>query len=326
MVTEQPPDASDDDRSARTDKSRRDDTGYRRTRAEPLTASWHLDSADGRHREPRRDKRSGFSWRVYAIPVLVLVTILVVANIAKKANVPVSAPVATERAPVPVFTGGGTALLPPGPVVPAAGAGTWHVVPGGGPVVGKGTHLYHYQVAVEDGIDSALYGGDDAFAQAVDATLGDPRGWVAAGTISLQRVDAGYQHPDFVVSLTTQNTDHRADLCGFDVRFEASCWRPTAHRVVINLARWVRGALAFDGDLGLYRQYAINHDIGHVLGNQDVACPANGGLAPVMMPQTFGVSDDYLGQIEPLNRVPHDGKVCRVNAWPYPQGAENPPS
>jgi hypothetical protein len=212
--------------------------------------------------------------------------------------------------------------------VPLAGAGTWHVVPGSGPIVGSGTHRYHYQVAVEDGIDSALYGGDDAFAHAVDATLADPRGWVAAGTISLQRVDITYPHPDFVVSLTTPDTDHRADLCGFDVRFEASCWRPSAHRVVVNLARWVRGALAFDGDLGLYRQYAINHDIGHVLGNKDVGCPTGGELAPVMMAQTFGVSDDYLNQIDPLNanRPPRDGKVCRANAWPYPQGPGNPPS
>jgi len=84
----------------------------------------------------------------------------------------------------------------------------------------------------------------------------------------------------------------------------------------------VRGALAFDGDLGLYRQYAINHDIGHVLGNTDVGCPTGGALAPVMMPQTFGVSDDYLNQIEPLGGVPRDGKVCRVNAWPYPQGPD----
>ena len=37
---------------------------------------------------------------------------------------------------------------------------------------------------------------------------------------------------------------------------------------------------------------------------------------------------DYLNQIEPLNanRPPRDGKVCRVNAWPYPQGPGNPPS
>jgi hypothetical protein len=319
-VTEEPP----DDDGPGPDGDARYRRGARRTGAEPLTASWRLDA--GRHEMPRRG--TGFGWRVYAIPLLVLVTILVVVNIAKKTDVTAHGPVATERPAVPVFTGGGTAVLPPGPDVPLAGAGTWHVVPGSGPVVGSGKHLYRYQVAVEDGIDAALYGGDDAFAQDVDATLADPRGWVAAGTISLQRVDTTYAHPDFVVSLTTPNTDHRADLCGFDVRFEASCWRPSAHRVVINLARWVRGALAFDGDLGLYRQYAINHDIGHVLGNADVGCPTSGELAPVLMPQTFGVSDDYLNQIEPLNpnRPQRDGKVCRVNAWPYPQGPGNPPS
>lgn len=319
MVTEQPPDVSADDGTAQP-RDARYRRGARRTAAQPLTASWRLDSA-GRHGLRRR---SGFGWRVYVIPILVIVTILVVVNTARSSTSSAAPPVATERPAVPVFTGDGTAALPPGPDVPQAGAGTWHIVPGSGPVVGKGTHVYRYQVAVEDGIDPAVYGGDDAFAQAVDATMADPRGWVAAGTISLQRVDAGYPRPDFVVSLTTPNTDHRPDLCGFDLRFEASCWRPSTHRLVVNLARWVRGALAFDGDLGLYRQYAINHDVGHVLGNQDVGCGANGDLAPVMMPQTFGVADDYLNEIDPLNQhpVPRDGKVCRVNAWPYPQGSD----
>jgi hypothetical protein len=274
--------------------------------------------------------------------VLIAVTILVVLNTAQHSSrntatiepnaTPSSSsgpPVATERPAVPVFTGSGTAVLPTGPAIPQVGAGTWHVVPGSGPVVGTGHHLYHYQVAVEDGIDPAAYGGDDAFAGDVAATLADPRSWIAAGTISLQRVDAGYPNPDFVISLTTPNTDHRPDLCGFEIGYEASCWRPSAHRVVINLARWVRGALAFDGDLGLYRQYAINHEVGHVFGNQHVGCATNGGLAPVMMQQTFGVSDDYvfdLNQGDPANknRVPRDGKVCRANAWPYPQGPGDP--
>ena len=152
---------------------------------------------------------------------------------------------------------------------------------------------------------------------------------LAAGTVALQRVDASYPHPDFVVSLTTPTTDHRPDLCGFVVRFEASCWRSSANRVVINLARWVRGALAFQGDLGLYRQYAVNHEVGHVFGNEHVGCRTSGGLAPVMMQQTYGVSDDYVhdvNQVDPANRsrVPRDGRVCRPNAWPYPMGAGAP--
>lgn len=324
--------------------------GERRTHAEPLTASWKLDTStfqpvappptgnQGKHAAPpERGRPRGFVWRMYATPILLIVTILVVVNTADHVGGPdatpatvTTAPVVTERPAVPVPSGDGTAALPAGAPVTQVGAGTWHVVPGNGPVVGRGSRVYHYQVAVEDGIDSAAYGGDDAFAADVDATLADPRSWIASGTIAVQRVDAGYRDPDFIVSLTTPNTDHRPDLCGFDIPFEASCWHSGSHRVIINLARWVRGALAFDGDLGLYRQYAVNHEVGHVFGNQHVGCATNGGLAPVMMQQSFGVSDDYvhdLNQIDPANKgkVARDDRVCRPNAWPYPQGPGGPP-
>lgn len=255
-----------------------------------------------------------------------MLTVVVIIETAKSGGPNHAAPpAATEHAPVPVFPGSGTAVLPDGPAIPQAGAGTWHIVPGTGPVIGKGTRVYRYQVAVEDGIDPAIYGGDDAFAGDVAATLADPRGWIAAGTVALQRVASGFPNPDFVISLTTPNTVRRPDLCGFGVGYESSCWRPSAHRVVIDLARWVRGALAFDGDIGSYRQFVINHEVGRVFGNPEVGCGANGGLAPVMMQQTFGVADDYVhdvNQADPVsrNRVARDGKVCNVNAWPYPQG------
>ena len=94
------------------------------------------------------------------------------------------------------------------------------------------------------------------------------------------------------------------------------------------LARWVRGAAAFEGQLGLYRQYAINHEVGHVFDNPHVPCPETGGLAPIMMQQSFGTANDYLAQLTEENpqgtQIPRDGKVCRPNAWPYPQGAVTP--
>lgn len=36
-----------------------------------------------------------------------------------------------------------------------------------------------------------------------------------------------------------------------------------------------------------------------------------------MMQQTWGVSNDYLAALG-TDRVAADGKVCEVNAWPYP--------
>lgn len=329
--------------------------GGRRTSAQPLAAAWRPDRSDdeqaakpGRGGKPRSGVAkftAAYGWRVYALPVLVVVTALVVFNVARTPSQPSSTdasggranvatttgpPVATENSAVPVDPKTGTAVLPQGAPFAQAGTGTWHGIPGSGQKVGTGPHLYHYQIAVEDGIDPASYGGDDAFASTVENILSDPRSWIGGGSISLQRVGPDFKNPDFVVSLTTPNTDHRPDMCGYQIQYEASCWNPDQGRVIINLARWVRGALAFNGDIGLYREYAINHEVGHVFGNQHVGCSANGALAPVMMQQTFGVSDDYvwqLNQVDPSNstKVAKDGKVCRPNAWPNPQGAPGAP-
>jgi hypothetical protein len=185
--------------------------------------------------------------------------------------------------------------------------------------------VFTYTVEIEDG--ATLAEGDHAFGTAVAATLDDPRSWVGSGQIALRRVDASAGVvPDFRVSLTSQLTT-RAQ-CGYQIRYEASCWKSDAGRVLINGARWVRGAGAFEGQLGLYRQYAINHEVGHVFRNPHVPCGGNGDLAPVMMQQSFGVSDDYLAQLTDSSpqgvEIPRDGKVCRPNAWPFPVGGPVP--
>jgi hypothetical protein len=316
--------------------------GERRTSAQPLTASWRPESENSREQRGASDSGIGrfvsaYGWRVYAIPVLVVLSVLVLVNTTQSAPGGASTnsasgapqntlPTVTEQPATPISAGTGTAVSPPGGNYPQAGAGTWRVLPGSGPIVGKaGGRVYHYQIRVEDGVDQSYYQGDDAFVGDVTSTLSDPRSWIAAGTIDLQRVDGTYPTPDFTIDLTTPNTDHRPDLCGFQIQYEGSCWVTRTHQVIINIARWVRGALAFNGDLGLYRQYAINHETGHAFGNFHVGCATNGGLAPVMMEQSFGVSDDYVYDVndaEPANRgaVKRDGKVCLANAWPYPQG------
>jgi hypothetical protein len=88
--------------------------------------------------------------------------------------------------------------------------------------------------------------------------------------------------------------------------------------VFINEARWVRGAVPFQGDVGSYRQYLINHEVGHAIGYQHhEPCDENGGLAPVMMQQTFSTADNDAARFDP-DTVKPDGKVCRFNPWPYP--------
>ncbi|WP_298176263.1 DUF3152 domain-containing protein [Saccharomonospora sp.] len=329
---------SDDEEESRADRRRRS--------AEPLRASWR----PAENTKARQSKATGlrkltatFGWRAYLVPILLVVTVLVVFDTTRGSGADDSDiaaddapsdsaderpdPVATEVPAEPVDLDIPTAKLPEGGDYSQTGEGTWHVVPlgeGSGKQAGDSGPLWTYTVEVEDGLDPASYAGDDSFAAAVESTLSDKRSWVGTGDVSLKRVDETHPDPDFQVSLASPETSGK--LCGTAIGYESSCRlaTPDGSRVVINLARWVRGAMAFNGDLGSYRQYVINHEVGHALGSGHVGCPEDGALAPVMMQQTFGVANDYVAMLNDdhggdVGTVPADGKVCRPNPWPNPQ-------
>lgn len=315
---------------------------------EPLAAAWNPDAenAEESYRRippvPKRGILVVYGWRLYAIPILLVITALVVwdttregtppvAQAAGASNtsaitggneVPTDTPDATEKPVTPIDAKIPTADLPPGRDFTQAGPGTFRVVPGTGPKVGKGTtKTYTYSIEIENGINATdIGGGDDAFAGMVDTTLADPRGWTSDSRIAVQRVT---DNPLVRISLTTPETTHK--MCGRTIPYESSCRLSRDGRVVINLARWVRGALAFNGDSGNYRTYAINHEVGHAFGRGHEGCAQSDALAPVMMQQTFGVNNDYVAQLNDAvpgtsDPVKADGKVCRTNPWPNPQG------
>ncbi|MEU4740585.1 DUF3152 domain-containing protein [Actinosynnema sp. NPDC023658] len=324
-----------DDRPPLTDDRYR--RGTRRTGAEPLAASWE---PAGRKRRKRRRGVPGmianYGWRIYAIPVLLVLTALVVLDTAapstpagtnaagtnadpSSTSTSSGPPEVTEKPPVDVdLKNFPTAVLPEGPKFSEQGAGTWAVIPGGTQPAGTGGRLYKYSVAIEDGVEPADYNGDrEAFARTVDGILADPRSWIGTGQASMQRVDSG--PVDFTVSLTTTGTTHA--MCGFQIEFESSCWHDISKRVVINTARWVRGGKVYGSDLAAYRTYAINHEVGHVLKNPHEGCKENGKAAPVMMQQSFGVANDYVAQLNSVdftNRyaVEANGLVCTPNPFP----------
>ncbi len=227
--------------------------------------------------------------------------------------------------PKPTPAGAPAAAHPPepaalpdgGPVVPS-GSGSWHIVPGAtGAVAGTGARQLTYTVEEEDGVNVPSFAAD------VDAILADPRGWIGLGDVSFRRVDDPQVRPAFRVSLTSPATTRRPDLCGFTIPYDSSCHLTRSHRIIVNLARWIRGAHSFDGDLTDYRRYAVNHEVGHALGRGHIGCPTTGAPAPVMMQQTFGLSNTYLAQLnrsEPgaATKVRPDGAVCRPNPWVTP--------
>ncbi|WP_106849539.1 DUF3152 domain-containing protein [Blastococcus sp. Marseille-P5729] len=272
--------------------------------------------APAARRRPERVSRfiARHGWRALALPVLtglaVLALVVAVANPPQPAGGEIAtagfggatAAPSDSSAPSSATTEGepGATDTPAAPTSSfvQAGDSSLNVVPGQSAVLGTGGPVLTFDVEVEGGI-----GVDGAqFAAEVEQILGDPRSWGAGGQMSFQRVSSG--DVDFHVALVSP--DHVEGLCpGYNTNGFTSC--RYGDRAVINLARWSIGVTDYEGYLEDYRQYVVNHEVGHYLGHTHVECPAPGAKAPVMMQQTLGV-------------LP-----CAINAWPYPNGpADNP--
>jgi hypothetical protein len=107
------------------------------------------------------------------------------------------------------------------------------------------------------------------------------------------------------VRLATPGT--AADLCaavGLGIYWHGEPYTScqAGQQAVINLSRYLKSIPDYGAPLMAYQQYAINHEVGHVLGHNHEKCPGAGQPAPVMQQQTFGL----LG--------------CVANSWPYLNG------
>jgi hypothetical protein len=226
---------------------------------------------------------------------------------------PLSGTLAVSLPPSPSPSPSGTPAPPPSPrpapavlrlsgPVPTSGSGVFEYATTTGPVRGRSGTLLRYRVAVERGAGE----GTEEFGAAVDRALGNPQSWTAGG-LRMQRVARGSPY-DFTVHLATRDTAGR--LCGaggVDITLRG---RPyTSCRVgggvIINLDRWqlsVDHFVAANVPLAVYRDYVVNHEVGHQLGHRHELCPGRGRPAPVMMQQTL------------------DLKGCTANAWPFLNG------
>ena len=320
--------------------------------------SWDLDSRDEpRHRASHRERGShaagsagssqadgrlvafaqDYGWRAYAIPVLAVITVFVLLNMFQNPGEKVIDTVAEAE---PADAAGAEAQepslepakiaegifdphdLPPGGPYTTTATGEFYEVGIPGANAGQGTEkVVRYIVEVEKGIDASGYGGDQSFAKMIDATLTDPRGWINDPRFRFEHVSAD-QDPDLKIRLTSLDTT--AELCGAALGTETSC-RTTVtgeDTVIINESRWVRGAVPFQGDIGSYRQYLINHEVGHALGfAEHVPCPEPNALSPIMMQQTLSLNNAQLHEMNRGESYPDNDDTCRPNAWPYPRPA-----
>ena len=213
---------------------------------------------------------------------------------------PVGAPVQATAAPSASARTPGATPAPraeerdrrPEPVrVPRKATGEYAVVAGEDEPPGRRGKVVRYLVEVERGLPF-----DPAeFADLVHRTLNDPRSWGGGGRMRFRRVDSGPVR--FRVALSSPATTDRQCL-PLRTGGWLSCWN--GRRAVINAERWAKGVPGYGGDLTAYRQYVVNHEVGHALGHGHQACPGRGRRAPVMAQQTKSLGG------------------CRPNPWPYP--------
>jgi hypothetical protein len=175
----------------------------------------------------------------------------------------------------------------------------WTYAGSDGPIAGTTGAQYRYRVAVESGVPVGI--GD--LTAVVTSTLGDPRSWTAGG-IRLRQV-GGDDGADFTVWLASPATAFAmCRLGGIDIRIGGvpytSC--RVGSNVVLNADRYLFAVPGYGTPLSVYRQYMVNHEVGHFLGNGHELCPGPGRPAPVMQQQTLGLAG------------------CVANAWPYLNG------
>lgn len=173
------------------------------------------------------------------------------------------------------------------------GDGTWTVAAPAAPTGEAAATVHRYAVRVEGGLGITA---DDA-AQEVARILGDERGWTTTEDVGFEQV-ADPAQAEFTISIASPPT---ADQLCLPARTQGIWSCRVGPDVVLNSDRWIHMTPTYS-EIGEYRAYMVNHEVGHFLGHGHESCAGEGLAAPVMMQQSKGLAG------------------CRPNAWPTADG------
>ena len=141
---------------------------------------------------------------------------------------------------------------------------------------------------------------DDLFFKKVKKTLTDPEGWRKVANVKFNVVKPEIylkSKSKHKIPIRLSRNKTISEECGFGLNEKLSCCDMLSKRVWLNYDRWKNGAKASKLPLGKYRDYMINHEVGHALGRLHAVCPCVGCPAPIMMQHTITI-----GQCVPNNK------------------------
>jgi hypothetical protein len=146
-------------------------------------------------------------------------------------------------------------------------------------------------IRVESHVDDV---SDSELEAVVRDTLADPRGWARAG------FDFEIDESSDLVVVLAEPAETDALCKPLVTKGSVSC--QNGKTVAINATRWRTATDDWDRTVDDYRQYVINHEVGHLIGQRhpEPRCPEPGKRAAVMEQQTKGL------------------RGCVGNVWPLP--------
>ena len=142
---------------------------------------------------------------------------------------------------------------------------------------------------------------EQEFAEKVGAVLQDPRGWSKYG-YKFVRADSAIAKPMLIRLETLSVAEELCKFKGF------SCWRPLSNDIIIHHGNWNGGSKS-QLPLDRYRNYVINHEVGHSLGLFHQKCPAKECALR-------GVDPCPASVMQQMTRGPEHIAPCAESDWP----------